>query len=325
MANIVVTISADDEQHEALIGRLSSFARVAFLRELSPAERAEELGKADVIISWSLGHELKPEEFARMGRLRFVQLLSAAANQVPFSRIPASVTVASNAGAYAEQMAEHVVAMILAARKNLIDRHDKLKQGIFDQSSKNRMLQDSNCVILGFGGIGRITSRLLRCFGVRIYGINRTGKTSEPVDFIGTLKDLEHALRLADIVVVSLPLTKSTRGLIGSRELGWMKDDVVLVNVARGDIIDEGALYERLKTHPNFIAAIDAWWVEPLTHGEFRTSYPFMELPNVIGSPHNSAIVNGSSLKATMLAIENVKRFLNNEPIRGIVDRKDYE
>jgi phosphoglycerate dehydrogenase-like enzyme len=325
MANIVVTFVPDGEEREALISVLGKVARVIFVSDLSLKDRAEELAKADMLISWSPARELRPEECRTITRTRMMQLLSAGADHVPFSRLPSSLIVASNAGAYAEPMAEHVLAMILAATKNLIDRHKKLTEGNFDQSSMNRMLRGSTCAILGFGGIGKATARLLRCFGVKIYGLNTTGKTDEPVEFIGTLRDLDYVLRHADIVIIALPLTNSTRKIIGSRELAWMKDNAILVNVARAQIIDEVALYQKLKTHPNFTAAIDAWWIEPLSHGEFRMNYPFLELRNVIGSPHNSGIVTGSFLKATLLAAENVKRFLNHEPIRGVVKTKDYE
>lgn len=176
-----------------------------------------------------------------------------------------------------------------------------------------------------FGGIGRATARLLRCFGVKIYALNTTGKTNEPVEFIGTMKDLEFVLHHADIVVIALPLTNSTQGLIASRELAWMKDNAILVNVAHGPIVDEAALYQKLKEHPNFTAAIDAWWIEPLSHGEYRTNYPFLELPNVLGSPHNSGMVPGSFLSATRVAAENVKRFLKHEPVLGMVRPSDYE
>jgi glycerate dehydrogenase len=320
-----VTSRIDGEERETLISLLGKVATVVFVAELSPQERAKELALADVLISWSPRRELQSEEFTRIGRARMMQLLSAGADHVPFSSLSSDLVIASNVGAYAESMAEHVLAMVLAVTKNLLDRHEKLKDGVFDQSNMNRMLRGSSCAILGFGGIGRASARLLRCFGVKIYGINTAGKTDEQVEFIGTLKDLQHVLHVANIVLVALPLTNSTRGLIGDRELAWMKDDAILVNVARGEIIDEGSLYRKLKSNPRFTAAIDAWWVEPLRHGEFRTNYPFLTLPNFLGSPHNSAISAGSSVEATKRAAENVKRFLSHEPMTGVVRSIDYK
>jgi phosphoglycerate dehydrogenase-like enzyme len=325
MTSIVVTFPPREGQREVFLNALGKIARVIFLSDLPEGDQANELAQADVLISWSLKRELVRLGYKAVSRARMVQLLSAGADHVPFHELPSSLTIASNAGAYAEPMAEHVLAMILAIEKNFIDRYDKLKNGVFDQSNPNRMLRGSTCAILGFGGIGKATARLMRCFGVKIHAINTTGKTDEPVEFIGTLKDLEHVLRIAEIIVIALPLTKATRGLIGTQELAWVKDDAILVNVARGQIVDEAALYEKLKTQPHFTAAIDAWWVEPLIHGEFRTDHPFLELPNVLGSPHNSGIAKGSFIEATLHAAQNVRRFLNHEPIKGVVRASDYE
>jgi phosphoglycerate dehydrogenase-like enzyme len=135
---------------------------------------------------------------------------------------------------------------------------------------------------------------------------------------------LETVLRQADIIIITLPLTKSTRKLIGKDQLEWMKTDAILVNVARAGIIDEAALYEKLKANPQFSAAIDAWWIEPFRDGRFATDYPLLELSNVLGSPHNSGVVPGSMLHGIAHALENVERFLNNEPVLGIVNRSDY-
>jgi phosphoglycerate dehydrogenase-like enzyme len=153
-------------------------------------------------------------------------------------------------------MAEHVMAMMLALAKRLLPAHQKLRNGEFDQFTPNRILAGMTAGILGFGGIGRATAKLMRAFGMHIYAINSSGTSPEPTDFMGTLQDLEHVLRESDLVVISLPLTKATRGLIGEEKLAWMKPDAILVNVARGAIIDEEALYHHVKSHPNFLVGI---------------------------------------------------------------------
>lgn len=323
--NIAVTFPPDSEERETLIKILGSVARVVFLTDLSSQDRGKELAQADILFSGGPARELQHEDYKGNARLKMMQILSAGADYVPWAKLPSNLIIASNPGAYAEQMAEHVLAMILAATKNLLDRDKKLRNGVFDQSNVNRMLRGSTCAILGFGGIGKATARLLRCFEVKILGVNTTGKADDPVDFIGTLKDLQYVLRLADIVVIALPLTNLTRRLIGTQELAWMKEDAILVNVARGQIIDEEALYHKLKACPKFTAAIDVWWTEPWNHGQFHTNYPFLDLPNIIGSPHNSSVVVGAFLTATRMAAENVKRFLNHEPVLGIVGANDYQ
>ncbi len=323
MYRVVVTYPTKSARRAQMRSLFGENVRICFLDDFTGEEREQEIAQADILLTWNLAKELKPREFALFERLRLVQLLSAGADHVPFRSLPRDVIVASNAGAYSEPIAEHVLAMALALAKNLFREHLKLAQGEFDQKL-NRTLRGSICAILGFGGIGKATARLMSSVGMRIDAVNTTGKTSEPVEFIGTLRDLPEVLPVADVAVISLPLTKATRGLIGRRELEMMKPDAILINVARGAIVDEHALYDHLASHPDFKAGIDAWWIEPFGQGRFRSNYPFFMLPNVLGSPHNSALVPGMNAEGTRLAVENVKRFLAGTPITGEVRREDY-
>ncbi len=136
------------------------------------------------------------------------------------------------------------------------------------------------------------------------------GATDEPVDWIGTDADLGQLLKASDVLVLSLPLTPASERLIGKAELAAMKPDAVLVNLARGEIVDETALYEHLKANPDFWACIDAWWVEPIRHGRFEMAHDFLALPNVVASPHNSASVHGWRKVSLGRAVANIRRVL---------------
>ncbi|HEX9066239.1 MAG TPA: 2-hydroxyacid dehydrogenase [Streptosporangiaceae bacterium] len=321
---VAVSYPADEDYATVNRAVLADDAEVVFLRDLPEADRLGVLTKAEVLIGWNLQRELPDAALLAAPGLRFIQLLSAGADGVDFAAIRPQVRLAGNVGAYAEPMAEHVLAMTLALAKRLPQRHAALARGEWRQSEPLLTLRGAVCGILGFGGIGRATARLMRPFGARIHAITSSGTTSEDVEFCGPLADLDVVLAAADVLVVSLPLTKSTRGLIGARELGLMKPAAIVVNVARGAIIDEQALYSHLVARPDFGAGLDAWWHEPRGGAPFRTGYPFFDLPNVIGSPHNSGIVPGVLLSAAGKAAENALRYLRGEPVTGVMNRDDY-
>jgi glycerate dehydrogenase len=277
------------------------------------------------VIAWFIEGELRgPDELALLESVGLVQLLSAGVDRVPFDRLPAGVPVASNAGAYAEPMAEHVLAMALALAKRLPQNHAALARGEFDQQTPSRAIRGSIVGVLGFGGIGQASAKLFSALGARIHAINRSGHTDALVDRISTLGDLDAVLATADVLVITLPLTRATRGLIAQRELALMKPDAMLVNVARGAIVDEDALYEHLRRNPSFSAGIDAWWEEPHGDDRFSPRRPFLDLPNVVGSPHNSGITAGSLAEAARRAAANVARHLRGEPAQHLVARSDY-
>jgi phosphoglycerate dehydrogenase-like enzyme len=326
MSHAVVAISSvvNDEVRTATLDVLNDESQVVFLQDQQPAARAETLRDAAVLVASRVGRDVSPEELAQAKRLRLVQFLSAGADGIDFTAISPDVVIADNAGAYAKPMAEHVMAMALALAKRLPQRHTALAAGEFDQQTPNLTLDGAVCGILGFGAIGTATAALMRAFGARIHAVNSSGHTTEPVEFVGTLADLDAVLTAADVLVIALPLTRTTRGLIGSRELALMKPEAVLVNVARAGIIVEAGLYGHLEANRDFTAGIDVWWHEPIRGMDFRPDHPFLELPNVIGSPHDSAIVTGSHAFAARHAAENVRRYLRGEPAAGVVRREDY-
>jgi phosphoglycerate dehydrogenase-like enzyme len=322
--HVLVTFAADEERREIIAGVLGEVASLAYLADLDGEQRAAVLAAAAVLLSWMPEAELRPEDWPAMSHLRLLQLISAGVEQVPFACLPRELLVAGNVGGYAEPMAEHVLAMVLALAKRLPEQHQQMQRGLFDQKSRNRELRGGSCAILGLGGVGKATLPLVRALGMRVLAINRRGASEAQVDFVGTLDDLETVLRGADVVVVCLPLTRRTRGLIGVRELGWMRPDAILVNVARGQLIDEAALYRHLLNHPAFMAGLEVWWEEPFVDDRFRVAHPFLELPNVLGCPHNSGLVAGSLEVGVRRAAENVRRFLLGEAIVGQAERDDY-
>ena len=323
--NILVTYAPGREEKQIYREILEIIANVRYLAGATGSERDGLLKSADVIVALSFSQkEIDPAEICHLENVRFIQLIYAGADNIPFSLIPADIILASNVGAFAEPIAEHVLALAFALAKNLFSKYRLLCDGRFDRSGYNRKLRGAICGIIGLGGNGRKIAKVMQAVGMKVYGINRSGKTESSVDFIGNTNDMKKVLQAADVVVVTTPLTRETRDLLGKKELDWMKSDAILINVGRGDVINQQALYEHLASHPDFQAGIDTWWSEPESGKDFILEYPFCKLSNFIGSPHNADHVPGSIPRATKLALENVLKFLHRENIRGALNRRDY-
>ena len=296
----------------------------AFLAAADGSERKHILSDADILLGMNLRRDLHDDEYRFLGRTRLIQITLAGADGIPFDKIKSEVIVCSNGGAYSEPIAEHAIGMMLTLSRNFLPIHGKLARGEFDQVTPHKMLGGATLGIVGFGGIGKRTAEIARAFGTRILAINSSGKTDRQVDFVGTLSDLDHVLQESDYILLSVALNRNTRSLIGQREFDLMKPDAVLINVARGDLIDEKSLYEHLKSHPRFKAGIEAWWIEPFNYPRFEVHYPFFELDNLLGSPHNSFLIDGIFLKALEAALENVLRFVRGEKLKNVQRREDY-
>lgn len=320
MKKIVVTFRVEAEQKKLINSLINNQAKIIYLKDYDENNYQEALKDADLMLAWNPTRELKSQKIDSLANLKFVQLLSAGFDHVNLNMFPAGCKLASNKGAYAEPMAEHILAMVLSLSKKLYLNHKKLEKGEFNQRGINISIKNSLFGILGYGEIGKAAAKLIKSFGSKIYAINSTGKTEDKVDFIGSLKDLEYVLKNSDIVIISLPLNKETNDLIGKKEFEMMKPNAIIINVARGNIINEKALYEHLKNNFEFYAGIDAWWTEPFTEGGFKLGYPFFELPNILGSPHNSALVPNSLQEGLRKAVENLLFYLTEEKAKHIVN-----
>jgi len=320
---VLVTFDAEDTR-SVIRDALPADAAVRYLPDLPEGDRADAVGDADYLLCFAPTYDLSDEEFDRLHGGQTLQLGSAGVDHVPFDRLPDGLRVCNNAGAHAGPIAEHVLALYLALAKRLPIEHRNLTRGEFNQFEPNRWVDGSICGIYGFGGIGEATARLLKPLGVEVHAINRSGESDEPTSFLGTPDDLDRVLERCDGLVITAPLTDETRGRIGRAELETMADDAFLINVGRGEIVDQRALYEHLEATPMFQAGIDAWWTEPLSDGEFALEYPLLDLPNVLGSAHNSAQVPDINEIRMRHAAGNLARAIEATPENVVDPERGY-
>jgi phosphoglycerate dehydrogenase-like enzyme len=262
--------------------------------------------------------------FDELPNLRLIQSMSAGVDFIDFDSIPERVLVCSNAGAYKEPIAEHVFAMILFFAKNLIRNHDRLRDGTLESSTDGVFLGGKTIGVIGAGGIGQSVARVAKAFQMRTLGINTSGRPAPYFDSVWGMERLEDLLRESDFVVVALPLTVQTRGLIDKKRLDVMKEDATLVNVARGAIIVESDLYAHLKENPRFKAALDVWWRYPGKGERFSLDHPFFELGNFLATPHNADGVPEAISHGQEYALANVLRFTSGLTPERIVDKNSY-
>jgi len=325
MAPLILITSKPTPEDREIMGELGApLGQVRFLADLPEEQRPAAADKAAVILTFNPLKELG-QLLARLHPGQLLQVTAAGLDHLPFASLPQGLTVAGNSGAYGLPMAEHALAMVLCLAKRLREEDAAMRRGEFNQMTPNLLLSGKKAAVLGFGGAGKAAARLLRALGMRVFAMNTSGKTDEPVEYVGTTADLQTILDQAQVLIVTLPYTKLTKDLIGARELSWLAKDAILANVARGEVIDQKALYEHLLAHPQFKAGLESWWVEPLRHGRFALEYPLLTLPNLLACPHNSFNVPEWRRLGLTAAFANIQRFFAGEPLTGLMRPETHE
>ncbi|HII40277.1 MAG TPA: hydroxyacid dehydrogenase [Thermoplasmata archaeon] len=325
MARVLFACRMDAEPRAVLAEKNANAFEAVILADLPESEVAAAWSTADVLVTTGFGREIPADLAARAPRLRMVQTLVAGVDHLPYRSFPRFLVVCGNAGAYNVSVGEHALALLLAAAKDIPQRTREIASGVFDQSARSKALAGATVLVLGMGGIGTYVARACKALGMHVVGVGRSGTVVPPADEGGRLDDLPRLLPHADYVVLALPLTARTLGLVNRTFLAAMKEGAVLVNVARGKIVDEDDLYEHLRSHPEFRAALDVWWVYPDGDRGHPFHRPFHELPNVVMTPHNANAIPGQRRWAMEAALNNVLRYLNGETPRNVVNVPDYD
>ncbi len=262
------------------------------------------------LLVFKFREEVSPEKLRRLRSLRWIQAITAGVDHILKDPLPQGVQVLHTPSPNADAIAEHVLALFLAAAKRIVFHTEAMRRGAFPQGTESRRLKGATLLVVGLGNIGCAVAERARCLGMRIIGIRRRPRPKCGVRTVFPLDKLLQVLPRADAVVLALPLTSETEGLIGEEALARMKPDTILINVARGRIIDAEALYRHLQSHPNFVAALDVWWRYPVPGEPFRQPVPLETLPNVIMTPHVAPVVPGFLDRMVLAAARRLRRKL---------------
>jgi phosphoglycerate dehydrogenase-like enzyme len=279
----------------------------------SPAEALEHAADADVAAGWQLPEGL----VERAPRLRWIHAFTAGVDD--FVGLPGvrdgRIVLTRTVGAHTA-MPEHIMALVLAFSRRLhldvrnqVARRWNRPAGVGDEV-RGRVLG-----ILGLGQIGQALAPLAAGLGMRVIGTKRTPAPVPSVERVLPPERTDEVLREADYVVVLLPVTEATRGLLGERELRLMKPTAVLINVARGTIVPEAALVRALREGWIAGAGLDVFEQEPPP-----PDHPLYAFEQVIITPHVAGITPRFFDRVAAAFCDNLRRYLAGEPLRHVVD-----
>jgi len=255
--------------------------------------------------------------------------------QIPFSghdwlkfEMLSSECTACNVYEHHTTIAEYVMANILEWQIELRKIDPNFRTDSWDyggsavSGKKHGEVRGKTIGILGYGRIGEQIAKRAKAFDMRIIAVGRSSKpTPKPLDWLGTHAQWPQLIEQSDFLVLTCPLTDSTRGIVDAETLKTMKPSSVIINVARGPVIDEAALYNALKTGTIAGAVLDVWYAYPQP-GEATCSpanHPFHELENTILTPHCAGWTDAQDERRWTTIADNLDRLRRGDPLRNII------
>ncbi len=308
---VIAVLQSLDARHVAQIEGVDP--RVQVVRVANRATWYEEAPEAEVILGFRpLGGGVR-----RSRTLKWVHQSGAGVEHLS-ADVAGTDVVVTNTHVHGDTIAEHVFALTLAHTRVLrqVVHYQSRREWAHDLLHARRLLAGATMGVLGLGTIGRAVARRAVAFGMRVWGTRRHPSTAvEGVERVLPPTGLDDVLRRSDVLVLTLPLTRETRGLVGAREFALLPRGAFLVNIGRGQLIDESALIDALQSGHLGGAGLDVFAREPLP----ETS-PLWNLPNVILSPHVSGGFPGYMDHVVALFCDNLRRYLTGQPLRNVVD-----
>lgn len=310
----IVFTAKISERHQEVLRR--QFDQVSFSFFASKEEAGVELESADVLVTY--GEDLTEEHLKKYKNLKWIQVLTAGVDKMPLPYLVQSSILLTNVkGIHKVPMAEYAFAAMLQVARNLNEAFQKQQKKKWDSRLRVDELYDKTLGIIGVGAIGEEIARRAHVFGMKVVGVTRSGRENAYCEKMFTPNQLNQFLPLCDYVVVIVPSTKETLKLIGQKELDCMKSSAVLINIARGSVIDEEALVTHLKEGKIKGAVLDVFAEEPLSENS-----PLWELNNCIITPHVSGRSSRYMERALGVFRENLEQYQtgNLTQLKNIVD-----
>jgi len=262
--------------------------------------------------------------------LKLIQSVGAGYEGIDLSAVPPGCQVAIVFD-HERAVAEWVVMAMIALNRELLKADLTLRQGNWDLGPAFRTefspeLTEQTLGIIGLGRIGRQTAIFASLLGMRVITVTRTPPTTEEIKQLGIasakgMNGLAQVLSESDFVLLSIPLTETTQGIIGEKELALMKPTSHLINAGRAGLVTEETLFNALKEKRIKGAAMDVWYHEPqnINDTPMPADYPFWELDNVIMTPHLAAMTTGMLQRRMVSCARNIDRFARGESLENIV------
>lgn len=297
------------EELRGLIGAAAPDLDIAAGFDPDTLER--HLDSADAVIAFTFPLEV----LARAKRLRWIQLTSAGAEQLLAARDRlAGIVVTNTRGIHVDLMADYALGALVMLQWDF-PRMLRDQQARTWEQRLALPLAGKTLGVVGAGAIGAEISRRAAVFGMDVLAIKRTPGAVNGAREVLTADRLREALPRCDFVVLVVPVTDATRGMMGAAELRAMKREAFLVNIARGSVVDESALITALREGVIAGAALDVFDEEPLP-----ADNPLWTLPNVILTPHVAGEPADYARRVADVFLDNVARWLRHEPLRNVVD-----
>lgn len=283
---------------------------------------SEELRDADVYV----GSRFDPEMAAAAEKLRLIHVAGAGTDKVDFDAVPSEVLVA-NTFHHERSIAEYIVSAAVMLRRDFLAQDRELRRGRWATSVYDPVLAQLPALggarigFVGFGHIGQRAWNLFRVFECTGAAVTGSGRVPDcGLTWAASTGDLDRLMRDSDVVVVSAPLTERTAGMIGAEQLQLLGSDGVLINVGRGPLVQEQALYDALAGNVIRAAAIDVWYRYPSGEGYSAPSaLPFGELPNILMTPHSSGVTRDTFAGRADDIAANIGRLSRGEELRNVV------
>ncbi len=260
------------------------------------------------------GRDAVFDNVLRTKRVGVLQTFNAGLDHPFYAQLAEKGTRICNSSAQGVAIAEFVFGQVLSVLQPIEDQR-RMQADRDWRMTPYREISQTNWLIMGYGPIGQALTRRLEAFEADVSVIRRTAIPTEHADRVGAASDLQTFLPDADIVVIACPLNDQTRGIADTAFFRAMKPGAILVNIARGPLIDDPALIKGLDAGTPSVAILDVFHTEPLPDDD-----PLWSHPKVRMTPHTSFAGNGSQGRWDKLFLDNITRFVADEPLGQEVD-----